>query len=209
MDREIALMKRYQKDANIIAYVHCNTIVLIKREISEDSKTRIFEIIVNLESEKPISKRAVELSEMDPLDFDEVKRRITEQTISDFNEDWRISHKDVDLEKLENTEFVSLPSVEEEYLEEEAEAARAEREKTDPLARTLENAMKILDTVLNEKQKRWYLMAHLDELSDREIARREGCAHTTVSRGMAVIEKKIKKFFEAPQKYAPNRSKKL
>ena len=58
MDREIALMKRYQKDANIIAYVHCNTIVLIKREISEDSKTRIFEIIVNLESEKPISKRA-------------------------------------------------------------------------------------------------------------------------------------------------------
>ena len=76
MDRGIALMKRYQKDANTIAYVHCNAIVLIKREFSEDSKARIFEIIVNIDSEKPISKRAVELSEMDPSDFDEVKRRI-------------------------------------------------------------------------------------------------------------------------------------
>ena len=37
-------------------------------------------------------------------------------------------------------------------------------------------------------------MAHSDGLSDREIARREGVAHTTVSRGMAVIGKKIKKY---------------
>ena len=54
--------------------------------------------------------------------------------------------------------------------------------------------MSILDAALNEKQKRWFLMAHSDGLSDREIARCESVAHTTVSRGMTVTKKKIKKY---------------
>lgn len=57
-------------------------------------------------------------------------------------------------------------------------------------ARTLENAKRILETVLNEKQRRWYLLFVCENLPARAIAQMEGCAHTAVSRSLKVIEKK-------------------
>ena len=129
-----------------------------------------------------------------------MKKLLTDRTTEEFNADWRITHRDVDLDKLENTDILCLPSVEEEYIE------KFEGEED---YRTIENAMNLLDELLNEKQKKWFLMSYRDGLSDREISRREGVAQTTVSRGLTVIEKKIKNFSEKAQKYAPKGPKKL
>ena len=200
MDKQIALMKKLQKDPNTIAYVHSDEIILIKREYAEDGSALLVEITINIDTEKATAKRSILDSEMQLSDFDAMKKLLTDRTTEEFNADWRITHRDVDLEKLENTDTLCLPSVEEEYIE------KFEGEED---YRTIENAMNLLDELLNEKQKKWFLMSHRDGLSDREISRREGVAQTTVSRGLTVIEKKIKNFSEKAQKYASKGPKKL
>ena len=200
MDKQIALMKKLQKDPNTIAYAHSDEIILIKREYAEDGSAVLVEITINIDTEKTTSKRSIQDTEMSLSEFVALKELLTNHTVEEFNADWRITHKDVGLEKLENTDILCLPSVEEEYIE------RFESEED---YRTMENAMNLLDELLNEKQKKWFLMSHRDGLSDREISRREGVAQTTVSRGLTVIEKKIKKFSVKAQKYASNGPKKL
>lgn len=200
MDKQIALMKKLQKDPNTIAYAHSDEIILIKREYDEDGSAVLVEITINIDMEKTTSKRSIQDTEMSLSEFVAMKELLTNHTVEEFNADWRITHKDVGLEKLENTDILCLPSVEEEYIE------RFESEED---YRTMENAMNLLDELLNEKQKKWFLMSHRDGLSDREISRREGVAQTTVSRGLTVIEKKIKNFSVKAQKYASNGPKKL
>ena len=200
MDKQIALMKKLQKDPDTIAYAHCDEIILIKREAAEDGSAVLVEITINIDTEKATSKRSILDSEMQLSDFDATKKLLTDRTTEEFNADWRITHRDVDLDKLENTDTLCLPSVEDEYIE------KFEGEED---YRTIENAMNLLDELLNEKQKKWFLMSYRDGLSDREISRREGVAQTTVSRGLTVIEKKIKNFSEKAQKYASKSPKKL
>lgn len=185
MDNQLALMKKLQKDPDTIAYAHNEEIVLIKRVVDDDG-VRLTEVTLNPENGSKISERIVSDSEMKLTDFDTMKEFLTEETRNDFNADWNVTKLNVDIDKLENTDLLSVQSVEDDYIE------RHDADVED--YRTLENAMSVLDSALNEKQKRWFLMAHSDGLSDREIARREGVAHTTVSRGMAVIGKKIKKY---------------
>ena len=204
MDKQIALMKKLQKDPDTIAYAHCDEIILIKREAAEDGSAVLVEITINIDTEKATAKRSILDSEMQLSDFDAMKKLLTDRTTEEFNADWRITHRDVDLDKLENTDTLCLPSVEDEYIE------KFEGEED---YRTLENAMNLLDELLNEKQKRWFLMVTRDNISEREIARQEGVAHTTVSRGLAVVRKKIEKniknLSENAQKYAPKGPKKL
>ena len=185
MDNQLALMKKLQKDHDTIAYAHNEEIVLIKRVVGNDG-VHLTEVTLNLETGSKISERIVSDSEMKLTDFDTMKEFLTEKTRNDFNADWNVTKLNVDIDKLEKTDLLSVQSVENDYIE------RLDAGVED--YRTLENAMSILDAALNEKQKRWFLMAHHEGLSDREIARREGVAHTTVSRGMAVIGKKIKKY---------------
>ena len=185
MDNQFALMKKLQKDPDTIAYAHNEEIVLIKRVVG-DNGTRLLEVMLNPENGNKISERVIAETEMKLSDFDTMKEFLTEETRNDFNADWNVTKLNVDIDKLENTDLLSVQSVEDDYIE------RLDAEVED--FRTLENAMSVLDAALNEKQKRWFLMAHREGLSDREIARREGVAHTTVSRGMAVIGKKIKKY---------------
>ena len=185
MDNQLALMKKLQKDPDTIAYAHNEEIVLIKRVVDDDG-VHLTEVTLNPENGSKISERIVSDSEMKLTDFDTMKEFLTEETRNDFNADWNVTKLNVDIDKLENTDLLSVQSVEDDYIE--RHDARVED------YRTLENAMSVLDSALNEKQKRWFLMAHREGLSDREIARREGVAHTTVSRGMAVIGKKIKKY---------------
>ena len=187
MDNQLALMKKLQKDPDTIAYAHNEEIVLIKRVVDDDG-TRLLEVTLNSETGSKISERIVSDSEMKLSDFDTMKEFLTEKTRNDFNADWSVTKLNVDIDKLENTDILSVQSVEDDYIERLDAGAAVED------YRTLETAMSILDAALNEKQKRWFLMAHRECLSDREIARREGVAHTTVSRGMAVIGKKIKKY---------------
>ena len=187
MDNQLALMKKLQKDPDTIAYAHNEEIVLIKRVVDNDG-TRLLEVTLNPETSSKISERIISDSEMKPTDFDTMKEFLTEKTRNDFNTDWSATKLNVDIDKLENTDLLSTQSVEDDYIERLDAGVGVED------YRTLENAMSILDAALNEKQKRWFLMAHREGLSDREIARREGVAHTTVSRGMAVTKKKIKKY---------------
>ena len=184
MDNQLALMKKLQKDPETIAYAHNEEIVLIKRVVDDDG-TRLLEITLNSETGSKISERSIPDSEMKLSDFDTMKEFLTEETRQEFNADWSATKLNVDFDVLEKTDLFSVQSVEDDYIE---------RQDAADDFRTLENAMSILDAALNEKQKRWFLMAHHEGLSDREIARREGVAHTTVSRGMAVIGKKIKKY---------------
>ena len=185
MDNQLALMKKLQKDPDTIAYAHNEEIVLIKRVVDDDG-TRLLEVTLNPETSSKISERIISDSEMKLSDFDTMKEFLTEETRQEFNADWSVTKLNVDIDKLENTDLLSTQSVEDDYIE------RHDADVED--YRTLKNAMSVLDAALNEKQKRWFLMAHSDGLSDREIARREGVAHTTVSRGMTVIGKKIKKY---------------
>lgn len=191
MDNQLALMKKLQNDPDTIAYAHNEEIVLIKRVVDDDS-VHLTEVTLNPETGSKISERIISDSEMKLSDFDTMKEFLTEETRREFNADWSATKLNVDFDVLEKTDLFSVQSVEDDYIE------RLDAEVGVEDYRTLENAMSILDAALNEKQKRWFLMAHREGLSDREIARREGVAHTTVSRGMAVIGKKIKiseKFF--------------
>ena len=185
MDNQLALMKKLQKDLDTIAYAHNEEIVLIKRVVDDDS-VHLTEVTLNPENGNKISERNIPDYEMKLADFDSMKQLLTEETRQEFNADWSVTKLNVDIDKLENTDLLSTQSVEDDYIE------RHDADVED--YRTLKNAMSVLDAALNEKQKRWFLMAHSDGLSDREIARREGVAHTTVSRGMTVIGKKIKKY---------------
>ena len=184
MDNQLVLMKKLQKDHDTIAYAHNEEIVLIKRVVDDDG-TRLSEVTLNPENGNKISERIISDSEMKLSDFDSMKQLLTEETRKEFNADWSVTKLNIDIDKFENTDLLSAQSVEDDYIE---------RQDAADDFRTLENAMSILDAALNEKHKRWFLMAHRGGLSDREIARREGVAHTTVSRGMAVIGKKIKKY---------------
>ena len=119
-----------------------------------------------------------------------MKEFLTEKTRNDFNTDWSATKLNVDIDKLENTDLLSTQSVEDDYIERLDAGVESYR--------TIENAMSVLDAVLNEKQKQWYLMAHREGLSDREIARREGVAHNCLTRngGDREENKKIsEKFF--------------
>ena len=185
MDNQLALMKKLQKDPDTIAYAHNEEIVLIKRVVGDDG-VHLTEVTLNPETGSKISERIISDSEMKLTDFDTMKEFLTEETRNDFNADWNVTKLNVDIDKLENTDLLSVQSVEDDYIERQDTAVEDYR--------TIETAMSVLDAALNEKQKRWFLMAHSDGLSDREIARREGVAHTTVSRGMTVIGKKIKKY---------------
>ena len=187
MDNQLALMKKLQKDPDTIAYAHNEKIVLIKRVVDDDS-VHLTEVTLNSENGNKISERIISDSEMKLSDFDTMKEFLTEATRQEFNADWSATKLNVDFDILEKTDLFSVQSVEDDYIE------RLDAEVGVEDYRTLENAMSILDAALNEKQKRWFLMAHREGLSDREIARRDGVAHTTVSRGMAVIGKKIKKY---------------
>ena len=187
MDNQLALMKKLQKDPGTIAYAHNEEIVLIKRVVDDDG-TRLLGVTLNPETGNKISERAIAETEMKLSDFDTMKEFLTEETRHEFNADWSATKLNVDIDKLENTDLLSVQSVEDDYIDRLDAGVGVED------YRTIENAMSVLDAVLNEKQKRWFLMAHREGLSDREIARREGVAHTTVSRGMAVIGKKIKKY---------------
>ena len=185
MDNQLALMKKLQKDHDTIAYAHNEEIVLIKRVVDDDV-VHLTEVTLNPETGSKISERIISDSEMKLSDFDTMKEFLTEATRQEFNADWSATKLNVDFDILEKTDLLSVQSVEDDYID------RLDAGVED--YRTIETAMSVLDAALNEKQKRWFLMAHHEGISDREIARREGVAHTTISRGMAVIGKKIKKY---------------
>jgi len=199
MDKQLYLMNRYQKDDNTIAYAFSEEIILIKREYAADGTAELFEIIISAESSKAKSKRRISDSEMKVDEFDAMKKLLTKSTKALHKTDVKISRRDCDLERLENTEMVCLPSVEDEYI------GQYEADDT----QTLENGIKILDQCLTEIQKRRYIRNKYYSESTREIAEREGTNQNAIFKSIALSEKKIKKFIEKAKKDFSNGPKKL
>ena len=187
MDKQIALMKKLQKDPDTIAYAHCDEIILIKREAAEDGSAVLVEITISIDTEKATSKRSILDSEMQLSDFDAMKKLLTDRTTEEFNADWRITHRDVDLDKLENTDILCLPSVEDEYIE------KFEGEED---YRTMENAMSILNECLTDTQRTRFIRNKYNNESTREIAQSEGKRQNAIHESIALSEKKIKMFLE-------------
>ena len=187
MDKQIALMKKLQKDPDTIAYAHCDEIILIKREAAEDGSAVLVEITISIDTEKATSKRSILDSEMQLSDFDAMKKLLTDRTTEEFNADWRITHRDVDLDKLENTDILCLPSVEEEYIE------QFEGEED---YRTIENAMSILNECLTDTQRTRFIRNKYNKESTRKIAECEGVSQAAVSKSIARSEENIKIFLK-------------
>lgn len=200
MDNQLALMKKLQKDPDTIAYAHNEEIVLIKRVVDDDG-VHLTEVTLNPENGSKISERIVSDSEMKLTDFDTMKEFLTEETRNDFNADWNVTKLNVDIDKLENTDLLSVQSVEDDYIE----LLDAEVEDY----RTLENAMKVLDSCLTKIQKKRYILSRAKGLSTREIAEKDGVSQRTVQDSLELAERKIKIFQENPEKYLSKPSKKL
>ena len=133
-------------------------------------------------------------------DFDSMKQLLTEETRREFNADWSVTKLNVDFDILEKTDLFSVQSVEDDYIE---------RQNVAYDFRTLENAMKVLDSCLTKIQKKRYLMSRAKGLSTREIAEKEGVSQHTVQDSLELAERKIKIFRENPEKYLSKPSKKL
>ena len=199
MDNQLALMKKLQKDPDTIAYAHNEEIVLIKRVVNDDG-VRLTEVMLNPETSSKISERIISDSEMKLSDFDTMKEFLTEETRQEFNADWSVTKLNVDIDKLENTDLFSVQSVEDDYIE---------RQNAADDFRTLDNAMKVLDSCLTKIQKKRYLMSRAKGLSTREIAEKEGVSQRTVQDSLELAERKMKIFQETPEKYLSKPSKKL
>lgn len=187
MDKQLYLMNRYQKDDNTIAYAFSEGIVLIKREYVEDGTAELFEIIISTESSKAKSKRRISDSEMKVDEFDTMKKLLTKSTNELHKTDVKISRRDCDLEKLENTEMACLPSVEEEYIAQFDENGEHQK---------IQSATHILMTCLTNIQRKRYIQNKIKGEPTRKIAEKEGVSQRTVQDSIEQAEKKIKIFLE-------------
>ena len=185
MDNQIYLMNRYQKDPNTIAYAFSEEIVLIRREYTEDGTAVLFEITINIKSNKAKTKRCISDSEMKADEFETLKKILTEATKEEHKTDVKISRRDCSLDKLENTDMVCLPSVEDEYIE---------GYEVEDGPRTIENAMAILSHCLTDIQKKRFIRNKYCGKTTREIAKSEGISQAAVFKSIELSEKKIKNF---------------
>ena len=196
MDKQLSEIKRYIKKQKAIAYVHEQEIILLQREKNEAGEEVIMEYILNRQTKACVKKRNVSPGELAAEEFEKWQAFFEHFTNELINAESRETRENISLEAIESAGVLSVKSTEDEYLETVEFLDVATSKSNDPYARTLENAQRILETVLNEKQRRWYLLFVCENLSARAIAQMEGCAHTTVSRSLKVIEKKIRKFLE-------------
>ena len=199
MDNQLALMKKLQKDHDTIAYAHNEEIVLIKRVVGNDG-VHLTEVTLNPETGSKISERNIPDYEMKLADFDSMKQLLTEETRREFNANWSATKLNVDFDILEKTDLFSTQSVEDDYIEHQNVADDY---------RTLDNAMKVLDSCLTKIQKKRYILSRAKGLSTREIAEKEGVSQRTVQDSLELAERKIKIFRENPEKYLSKPSKKL
>lgn len=121
-------------------------------------------------------------------DGKQVSRSIKELTQEDFSRIKEFSDRDYHQDELHYKKTTRLNiSLDENLLVDFSEPALPDEQYI------IERLAKFVKCNLNEKQRRWFHLFFLKGLSAREIARQEGVAHTTVSRGIEVIRKKIKK----------------
>ena len=195
MDTQLTQLKRCNKSKDEIAYPHNGELIIYRKERDESGIITFTEIRVNTETRVTV-KRKMRADEMTEAQFDMIKPILDEETRTSFNQDWLETYQNVCFDALEETDLACVPSPEAEMIDELDKREIEETEEHNPLRRTSENGMSILSEILNEKQIEYFIEHHQNELSARKIAEKYGVAHTTVSRALKVIDKKIKKYFQ-------------
>ena len=137
-------------------------------------------VIVTLEDylrENPSNTAAdfAALKALSDSDYYETDRR-------DYRQTWKNTPLDTLFE--EETAILATPSMEDDFIEHEEQRALSVKQK--------DLAAKALDK-LTDVQRRRYLMYHVDGLTMREIAEREGVIHSKIQNSLASAQKKIKK----------------
>ena len=182
MDKQLALMKRYQKGDNTIAYVHNGEILLIKRE-----NGTLLEIIIDPETESTISSRTLSSSEMTLQQFADMKKELTDTTNEDFNSEQRHTYRNVSYDAIGNNIELSTRSVEEEYI-----SAQIGEHSADTLQHFCEllKAAKLTEIQLRRVVKHIYY-----KKSTRKIAKEEGASQSSIKDSIVWSKKKLKKYF--------------
>ena len=106
-------------------------------------------------------------------------------------EDYRQTYKNVSIHGLDETEVCSVPSPEDELIEQPEQAA------IKTCRRDL--GLRAFDA-LTEVQRRRYRMYHVEGLTEDEIAEKERTSHQAVSQSLIWAEKKIKKVLAKSKK---------
>ena len=115
------------------------------------------------------------LKAMSDLDYYDTDR-------ADYRQTWKNTPLDTLFE--DDAAVVSTPSMEDNFIEREEQRALNARQKA--------LATSALDK-LTDVQRRRYLMYHVDGLSMRQIAEREGVIHSKIQNSLESAQKKIKK----------------
>lgn len=117
-------------------------------------------------------------------DFAELKAISDSMHLQQDRTDYRQTYKNTPLHGLDETDACAVPSPEEIIISRQEQAAEKERRR-----RLASHAL----SKLTEAQRRRYIQHHVEELTLREIAEREGTHFTTVHESIRAAEKKIKK----------------
>ena len=182
MDKQLALMKRYQKDDNTIAYVHNGEIVLIKRE-----NGTLLEIIVDPETESTVSSRTLSAAEMTLKQFAVMKKELTDTTTADFNSEQRNTYRNVSYDAIGDNIETSRPSVEEEYI-----SAHTVASKDDTFSCMY---FQLRQAKLTKKQLWRFIKCHYYKCSLKQIANDEGVCINAVWESIQLADEKIKNYF--------------
>lgn len=191
MDDQLNRIWASNKRKDVIVYPHGGETVIYSRQPAGGGRPAVIrETRIDTETRESV-RRDLDPSEMDEEEFLRVKELLDEDTREWFRREKNRTYLDVCFDSLEETDLACLPSPEDEAEEAAEREERRRREETGPLRRTAENAYRILDSCLSEKEKRRFLAFYRDGMSARAIAEREKVCHTTVSRSLAVIRKKV------------------
>ena len=182
MDKQLALMKRYQKDDNTIAYIHNGEILLIKRE-----NGTLLELIIDPETELTVRSRTLYATEMTLQQFTDMKKELTDTTIADFNSEQRNTYRNVSYDAVGDNIETSRPSVEEEYI-----SAHTVVSKDDTFSRMY---FQLRNTKLTKKQLWRFIKYHYYKCSLKQIANDEGVCINAVWESVQRADVKIKNYF--------------
>lgn len=167
MDKQLALIKRYQKDDNTIAYVHNGEILLIKRE-----NGTLLELIIDPETEAVTSSRILSSAEMTLQQFADMKKDLTDTTIADFNSEQRNTYRNVSYDAIGDNIELSTRSVEEEYISTQIGEHSAD---------TIQHFVELLKVAkLTEIQLRRIVKHIYYKKSTRKIAKEEGASQSSI-----------------------------
>ena len=189
-------------DINTITYPFANgERVIIQRTYSDEGIAVFSEIRIEENGERTISVLPKE--EMNDDIFDRTREMLVEMYHKDENKDIRFLKHTLNIDEVTD-DALTVQSVEDDYMEE----LTKHEEENNPRAKTVKNALVILDSCLTEIQKRRYIKTKYNGKTTREVAAEEGVSQRTIQDSIELSEDKIKKFLKSGKIDLSKRSKK-